>query len=214
MYEYVSKATVKPYRSFCLDKLNRVKQKLWNDKKIESTFHLVGSGAKNIVTRNGNQRFDLDFTFEILNYGIDGIESEWLKNYIMDFLNKITKNTKFSFKNCEDSRAAITLVTSDELEFNFDIAILVKNKNNDFCRLIHDKKQGEERYFWNKLPNPKDLEEKTKLLKQRGLWNDVRKIYLEKKNMYLAQQNFSQPSFIVFVETVNEVYSTKFGDKK
>jgi len=37
-------------------------------------------------------------------------------------------------------------------------------------------------------------------------WNDIKKRYLEKKNFYLRKQDQTHPSFVVFVETINEVY--------
>ncbi len=47
MYKYVSNATVKPYRSFCADKLNQLKQMLESEHDLKTDFYLVGSGAKN-----------------------------------------------------------------------------------------------------------------------------------------------------------------------
>lgn len=35
--------------------------------------------------------------------------------------------------------------------------------------------------------------------------------YLEKKNMYLLRQDHNHPSFVVYVEAVNEVYSRYFN---
>ena len=35
--------------------------------------------------------------------------------------------------------------------------------------------------------------------------------YLEKKNMYLSWQDHNHPSFVVYVEAVNEVYNRYFN---
>ena len=48
-------------------------------------------------------------------------------------------------------------------------------------------------------------------LKRAGLWQKVRDRYLEKKNMYLFRQDHNHPSFVVYVEAVNEVYSRYFN---
>ena len=60
MYHYVSNAVVKPMRSFSADKMNQVKQMLKSEYNLDSDFYLVGSGAKNLVTQNENEPFDLD----------------------------------------------------------------------------------------------------------------------------------------------------------
>lgn len=48
-------------------------------------------------------------------------------------------------------------------------------------------------------------------LKEAGLWQEVRDRYLEKKNMYLSWQDRNHPSFVVYVEAVNEVYNRYFN---
>lgn len=47
---------------------------------------------------------------------------------------------------------------------------------------------------------------KIKVLKEHNLWNEVRKVYLTKKNMYLRRNDFNHPSFVCYIETVNELY--------
>mgnify|MGYP003424740232 CR=1 FL=1 len=51
---------------------------------------------------------------------------------------------------------------------------------------------------------------KVKTLKNNDCWLEVRKIYLEKKNMYLRRNDHNHPSFIVYIETINEVYGKYF----
>ena len=123
----------------------------------------------------------------------------------MDYLNEIMENTPF--RNCQDSTAVITSrwTTKQDLVFSFDIAILVQNSNGNFCRMIHDKMMN--RYYWNEVPNSKDVYDKMDKLKENGWWLDVRDTYLEKKNMYLRRYDRDQhPSFNIFVETINEVW--------
>lgn len=43
------------------------------------------------------------------------------------------------------------------------------------------------------------------------LWQEVRDRYLEMKNMYLSWQDRNHPSFVVYVEAVNEVYNRYFN---
>ena len=81
-------------------------------------------------------------------------------------------------------------------------------------RLIHNKNVyalGLDQYTWNEVPNSHQVKDKADELKKAGLWQKVRDRYLEKKNKYLFRQDHDHPSFVVYVEAVNEVYSQHFG---
>ena len=213
MYHYVPNSVVKPWRSFSADKMNQVKQMLKAEYNLDSDFYLVGSGAKNLVTQNENEPFDLDWNLEIYNLSEPSKNAEWLKTTIMNFLNKILKDTHFS--NCQDSTSVITSrwKTNDGLRFSFDIAILVENSNGTFCRMIHDKFMN--RYYFEEIPYSKNVYDKMDELKENGWWQEIRDTYLEKKNMYLSRfDRVYHPSFNVFVETINEVWYKAFHHRR
>ena len=71
--------------------------------------------------------------------------------------------------------------------------------------MIHDKNLN--RYYWTEVPNSKDVYEKMDTLKKNGWWQTIRNTYLRKKNQYLSIQDRNHPSFIVFVETINDVWN-------
>ena len=100
MYHYVPNSIVKPWRSFTADKMNQVKQMLKSKYNLDSDFYLVGSGAKNLVTQNENEPFDLDWNLEVYNLAKPTKNAEWIKTTVMDFLNKILEDTPF--RNCQD----------------------------------------------------------------------------------------------------------------
>lgn len=106
MYHYVRNSIVKPWRSFTADKMNRVKQMLKAEYNLDTGFYLVGSGAKNLVTQNENEPFDLDWNLEVYNLSEPTKNAGWLKTTVMDFLNEILEDTPF--RNCQDSTAVIT----------------------------------------------------------------------------------------------------------
>ena len=95
MYHYVRNSIVKPWRSFTADKMNRVKQMLKAEYNLDSDFYLVGSGAKNLVTQNENEPFDLDWNLEVYNLAEPTKNAGWLKNTVMDFLNELMEDTHF-----------------------------------------------------------------------------------------------------------------------
>lgn len=207
MYSYVPKSESKKFRMFCSDKLNQLKQELYK-KGYEVDFYLVGSGMKNLVTRNEEESYDLDYNIEFLNVSIFDLKPQKIKDFIMSFLNIITVKGSSPFKNCQDSTSAITsrLVFDEKLYFSFDVAILAKNKDGDFCRLIHNKKGGDNSYHWEQVPNSKEIYKRFDFLKKHGYFNELREIYLDKKNFYLCRNDHNHSSFIIFKECVNQMW--------
>ena len=53
-----------------------------------------------------------------------------------------------------------------------------------------------------------DLEKKVALINKNRWKPQLREVYLKKKNMYLDRNDSSHPSFVVYVEAVNEVCQT------
>ena len=74
-------------------------------------------------------------------------------------------------------------------------------------RLIHRKTGNTwyDQYYWNMVPNSRDLWDKEDYLKP-DYWKYVRETYLDKKNMYLSRNDYEHPSFVCYIEAVNEVY--------
>lgn len=77
------------------------------EKGISAPFVLVGSGARNMVTRNGNGPFDLDYNLEIIKVP----DEHWddlrhLKNTVRILLDDATGLQCFS--ESEDSTSCLT----------------------------------------------------------------------------------------------------------
>ena len=210
MYEYVDSHELDRYRRDCSNTMTQLRDELNRKYDIVTQFTLVGSGshARKLVTRNGNGPFDLDYNLIIVHMP----NKYWddlglLKETVRRTLNQIEKNEWFS--DGKDSTSVITALLhfkdTPQIEFSFDIAIFAKNQSGNFCRLIHNKWYNQ--YTWNEVPSSHNVRDKADLLKSDGYWGDVRKLYLDKKNMYLRRGDFNHPSFVVYVETINELYS-------
>ena len=214
MYEYVVEKEVKRYRSECSHILEQLRDLLNTEYGINTQFSLVGSGgdSRNMVTRNGDGPYDLDYNLIIL-----AMSNEYwndlrkLKDIVRNSLNKIVKDTLFS--DGKDSHSVITSILhftdTPKVKFSFDMAILAKNSKGNFCRLIHNKGYSDS-FTWNEVPSSHNVKEKADILKRNSLWNEVRETYLNKKNMYLRRNDDNHPSFVVYVESVNEVYNKNF----
>ena len=61
MFRIVDDSECRRYRQDCAKVLTQVRDTLRDEKDIITQFVLVGSGARNMVTRNGNGPFDLDY---------------------------------------------------------------------------------------------------------------------------------------------------------
>ena len=190
---------------------------LLRTKGISAQFSLVGSGARNMITRNGDGPYDLDYNLLIMKaeerYRND---LRLLKETVRNALNRAERREFFS--DAQDSTSCLTALLhfkdTPNVEFSFDVAITTKNKNGNYMRLIHNKNVyalGLDQYTWNEVPNSHQVKDRADKLKRAGLWQKVRDRYLEKKNMYLFRQDHNHPSFVVYVEAVNEVYSRYFN---
>lgn len=216
MYKLVDEAECKKYRSDCSATLKQVRSIL-REKGITSQFTLVGSGARNMVTRNEDGPFDLDYNLEI----IKALDEYWndlhhLKDTVRVALDKAI-GIKSCFSEAQDSTSCLTALLhfDDEpsVKFRFDVAIVTKNSKGSLCRLIQNKNGfgiGNDQYVWNEIPDSHDVAQKAKQIKSKRLWLEVREQYVNLKNMYLSRQDKSHPSFIVYVEAVNQVYNKYF----
>lgn len=217
MFRIVAEAECRRYRSDCSNTLKKLCLML-KEEGIVAQFTLVGSGARNMVTRNGNGPFDLDYNLEI----IKAPKEYWndlrqLKNTIRIFLDRAAAGLK-CFSESQDSTSCLTALLHfrDEptVEFSFDVAILTRKRNGNLCRLIHNKniwEYGQDQYVWNEIPNSHDVAQKAQQIKKRGLWLEVRTEYVRLKEMYLSRTwDKSHPSFICYIEAVNNVYNRLF----
>ena len=214
MYEYVVEKEVKRYRSECSHILEQLRDLLNTEYGINTQFSLVGSGgdSRNMVTRNGDGPYDLDYNLIILEMSNEyWNDLRKLKDIVRNSLNKIVKDTLFS--DGKDSHSVITSILHftdiPKVKFSFDMAILAKNSKGNFCRLIHNKGYCDS-FTWNEVPSSHNVKEKADILKRNSLWDEVRETYLNNKNMYLRRNDDNHPAFVVYVESVNEVYNKYF----
>ena len=221
-YEYVSEKEVKPYRSECSQMLTELRDYLNGEFGIITQFFLVGSGshARKLVMRNGNAPFDLDYNLVVIRMP----EEYWhnpqcLKNRVRDSLNLILRRRMShvvrggQFSYGKDSTSAITALMYtpgilSQVAFSFDLAILARDEDGTYYRLLHDK--GTNNYHWGEAPSVHHIREKAEAIKSKRHWGEVRDRYKAKKNMYLERQDKNHPSYIVYAETINEGYRKYF----
>lgn len=216
MFELVNEAESKRYRLYCSAVLQELCCIL-QEKGISAKFTLVGSGARNMVTRNGDGPFDLDYNLEIIKVSDEYRKDlRHLKDTVRVLLNEAIGQTRF--RDSKDSTSCLTAILlfrdNSAVEFKFDVAIVKRNSKGSLCKLVHNKDAwgyGNDQYTWIEIPDSHDVSQKALRIKSEGLWLEVRERYVYLKNLYLSRPwDRGHPSFIVYVEAVNQVYDKYF----
>lgn len=210
MYHYVDdKNFLKRAKNFCSNLLNDLEGEL-REKGLNIQFFLIGSGARNMVTQNKNGPIDFDYNLNIISCD-NWNDGKKLKESVRLSFNAMLKSR--GLPDCDDSTSSLTtkpifFKDNSSIIFSIDLAIVTENVDEFWERLIHDKRSFPNRYYWNQAPNSNDYNSKAREIKKvPGMWEEVRAKYLEKKNMYLRINDYNHPSFICYIEAVNEIYS-------
>ena len=200
MYKYVSKKEIRYIREYCEEIIKKIQKSKLKD-FLTFSFYLIGSGKTNLITINGdNGTYDLDYNLILQKDKADLFSKpQKIKELFSKEFDKERNN--FNIKKIENSSSVITLKFKDK-KANVDIAILRKNNNGNYSKIIYDKNKN--RYIWNEIKCSKNYQDNINLIKQQMCWNEVRDRYLFKKNSYL-RQNKNISSFSILLETINEV---------
>ena len=216
MYHYVTdKVFIKESYRICADLVNQLVQEL-KHYDIQARMTCVGSKKRGLITQNGREPIDYDFNLWILDDGGYSHGSD-LKNCIKEAFDYVLSENGLDECHCKDSKSVITtdlmkLKHGNKTPFSIDLCIVKEDKNGRWHRLIHEKTGviKMDRWIWNIGPDGKDICQKEQTLK-REHWEEVRKIYLDKKNMYLSRNDTTHPSFTCYIEVINEVYYKNQG---
>lgn len=211
MFHYVDdKCYLKKAQSYCSELLTDLTLELL-EKDISSQFFLVGSGARNMVTQNGNEPIDFDYNLYIQKCN-DINNCQFIKETVRKAFNKVLRT--YNLSDCDDSTSSLTtkpiyFKDKPKIQFSIDLCIVAKNDNGAWFRLIHEKTGyiSNDRYFWNESPNSKNIKMKSSEIKDAGKWQFVREEYIELKNAYLQRNDYNHPSFICYIESVNNIYN-------
>ena len=204
-FEYVDREVWMPMKQNVESILHEVQNLVKH--KFTFSYTFIGSTSRNMITCDfkSNRGFDFD-----VNIYINDDENEYSakkqKHIIMNALNQVA--WKHGYSHCEDSTRVITLKIKDKrcslIEHSCDIAIVhdyidKKGEKKQECIRFNKNKQT---YTWEDQPKGYNLEKKIKWLKKNSLWNEVRDIYLYKKNINMNQDKHSRS---LFAETINEL---------
>lgn len=212
MYHYVeNKYFLKRAQKTCSDLMAELEKGL-RVSGINSQFFLVGSGARNIVTQNEKEPIDFDYNLSIISCE-DINDCKAIKELVKKTFNNVLRNNGLS--DCDDSTSSLTtkkICFTDyiSVEFSIDVCIVTKDNNGNWFRLKHEKGRNShsDRYYWNEAPSSNGYSEKAKAIKSvPGWWETVREHYLDIKNDFLRKNDHNHPSFVCYIQAVNDVYN-------
>lgn len=216
MYFYVENKTItKQMRNLSSKLLRKLRDKLKHEVKINAQIRIVGSGSHNLVTRNGDENMDVDYNLLITNS--PNYDGRWVKETVRKAFNKVLNDN--GLEDCQDSKSALTvtgihLSNADIKSFSMDLGIVAENdKTKKMMRLIHFKTGfiQTDQYSWEEIPDSDSVKAKEEAIKKAGCWVEVRDRYLELKNMYLRKRDYDHPSYVVYIEAINEVYTRRIS---
>lgn len=218
MFEYVEdKDFLSRMRRLCGGIMQDFCHCLKEDYDIGTVFYLVGSGKRKLIVQNASLPIDLDYNLEIVRCE-DFEDCSFIKECARKSFNKALKEHGWS--DCEDSTSSLTterryFTKGNSTEFSMDVCIVCRDTEEQFYRLIH-KKTGfvaQDEYYWNEAPHSAGIQEKAEYIKKRGKWQLVKTQYLNIKNRYLQRNDHNHPSFVCYIEAVNNVYNARMSWK-
>lgn len=175
-------------------------------------FNFVGSVERNMVTYDVGSNIGFDFDVDIHVNDDCKYSAKDIKTKIRLALNKVAPH--FGYDNAEDSTRVITIKVKDrknsKILHSCDFAIVsgyVDDDGNERQEYIHFNKK-QKTYSWQEQPQGFYLlEEKAEWIKDCGYWNELRTLYLYKKN---CNNNPNKHSRSIYAETVHEMCQ-KYG---
>lgn len=209
-YQYISKHSkmVSQARDNLIDIIRDIQNEVRD--QLTFQFEIVGSYSRNMITYDpkSNIGFDLDVNI-YLNYEDNEYSPKEIKQLLIKAFNKNIK--KYGYSNVEDSTRVITIKIKDtensKVKHSVDFAIVNKYEgddgyqNQEYIRF----NKAKNFYTWEKQGNGfYMIDKKIKLIKEEGLWMELRDMYLRLKN---ANTDKHKKSRSLFVEAVNNIYN-------
>jgi hypothetical protein len=200
VFEYVRNdeaSKIKSDISFLIREL----QKSLKEEGVTFNPVLVGPSKENFVTREVNGTTGIDIHYNLLLQKYPDKTAKQLRMLFLSTINNILKNK--GFKNTINNYQSITVLIPDRIEkeviHSIDFAIVIDKKEQQDI-LIYDRKNSE--YFFETRESINLLDDLTYDIKNNGLWEDLRDLYLNMKNY---NDNKDIRTFEIYKEAINNI---------
>lgn len=202
IFSMYQKKELKPAKKQLMELIHKVQDEVRDSFTFQYKF--VGSVQRNMVTCDVKSNAGFDFDVNIMvNDDDKDFEAEEIKNILMCAFNKYAR--KYGYDSCEDSTRVFTIKVKDRknsrIRHSCDFAIVNDYGNNQQEYIRYNKKR--KNYTWEEQTKGfYCLPEKIEFCKDNQLWQEVREIYLDKKNYNMDSNKKSRS---IFAETIHEV---------
>lgn len=200
VFEYVRNdeaSKIKSDISFLIREL----QKSLKEEGVTFNPVLVGPSKENFVTREVNGTTGIDIHYNLLLQKYPDKTAKQLRMLFLSTINNILKNK--GFKNTINNYQSITVLMPDRIEkeviHSIDFAIVIDKKEQQDI-LIYDRKNSE--YFFETRESINLLDDLTYDIKNNGLWEDLRDLYLNMKNY---NDNKDIRTFEIYKEAIKNI---------
>ena len=210
-FKYVTKKELSPVKKELISIINSVQDLV--RQYFTFQFYFVGSVKRNMVTYDVKSNIGFDFDVDIhVNDDECNYSAKEIKLIIKSALDQIIPH--YGYDYTEDSTRVLTIKFKDRrnsrILHSCDFAIVNDYINDDESEgqeYIHFNKK-QKSYSWKEQPQGFYLlEEKENWVKDCGYWQNVRELYLYKKN---RNNNTKKHSRSIYAETIHEICQ-KFG---
>ena len=197
-FRYVPRTEYQPLKNQIILILNEVQDEVRDDFTFQ--YHFIGSTKRKMITRDMKSNIGFDFDVDLtVNDDEEDYDPDEIRNILRNAITKVSR--RYGFTKCEDSTRVITIKMTNPwrstIEHSCDFAIVYGNQYIRFNK-------GTQTYTWEyKTKNHNDIEKRADILKKNGYWDEVRTVYLDKKN---CNTNPDKHSRSLYFETINEVY--------
>lgn len=203
-FQYVPRHEYLPIRME-LEKLINLVQDELRDDYFTFSFTYIGSTHRKMITQDvkGNTGYDFDVNIHV-NDDNEDFSPEEIRRILKKAFDK--HGRAFGYDFCEDSTRVLTIKRKDilcsRILSSCDFAI-VYDCDDGRQQYIHFNK-NQKSYEWKYLPisNTK-LGERAECFKKHNHWDEVRELYIYKKNW---NDDTNKRSRSLYAETINEIY--------
>ena len=210
-FKYVTRKQLSPVKNNLISIINSVQAQLRDEFTFQ--FHFVGSVKRNMVTYDVKSNIGFDFDVNIhVNDDECRFSAKEIKTKIMLALNMVAHC--YVYDNAEDSTRVITIKVKDKqnsrILHSCDFAIVndyIDDDGNECQEYIHFNKK-QRTYSWQEQPQGFYLlNTKVDWIKDNGYWQEVKTLYLYKKN---HNSDHNKHSRSIYAETIHEICQ-KYG---
>ena len=205
-FKYVTAKQLSPVKQDLIVIINSVQDLIRKD--FTFRFDFVGSVERNMVTYDVKSNIGFDFDVNIqVNDDECNFSAEDIKTKIKNALDKVAPH--FGYDYAEDSTRVLTIKVKDrknsKILHSCDFAIVnnyIDDNDDERQEYIRFNKK-QKNYTWEEQPRGYYLlPEKEEWIKNIGYWDEMRKLYLDKKN---CNNDSNKHSRSIYAETIHQI---------